>query len=57
MANLSYAPISMQLITLITPQLLADTIASPALLGKDVALEMILSFDDNQLMKVSLPEV
>ncbi len=55
--HLSYAPISTQLITLITPQLLADTIASSALLGKDVALEVIQSIYENQVMKVNLPRV
>lgn len=54
--HLSYAPLSTQLITLITPQLLTDTTASSALLGKDIAIEMIQSIYENQVMKVGWPE-
>jgi LAS superfamily LD-carboxypeptidase LdcB len=54
--HLSYAPISTQLIELISPQLLADTITSSDILGKAIALEMIQSIYENQVMKISLPE-
>jgi LAS superfamily LD-carboxypeptidase LdcB len=54
--HLSYAPISTQLITLITPQLLTDTITSSAILGKAIVLEIIPSIYENQVMKVVSPD-
>jgi LAS superfamily LD-carboxypeptidase LdcB len=54
--HLSYAPISTQLIDLMSPQLLHDAIASTDILGKAIALEMIPSIYENQVMKISLPE-
>jgi LAS superfamily LD-carboxypeptidase LdcB len=54
--HLSYAPISTQLLDLMSPQLLHDAIMSSDILGKAIALEMVSSIYENQVMKIAMPD-